>query len=72
MTSPIDSILGQALHGLNRAFGKADAAARRIAEGGVEATSATALITAEHEAKANAAVARTADEMHKHAVDILA
>ena len=72
MAGSVDSIIGHALQGLNRAFDKADGAARRIAEDGASAESAAALITAEHEARANAAVIRSAEDTQKHLIDILA
>lgn len=72
MTGSVDSILGHALYGLNRAFDQADGAARRIAGGEVEPEPITDLMAAETAVKANAAVVRAADEMDGHLLDILA
>ena len=72
MTGPVDSVLGQALVGLNRAFNQADAAARRISGGNVEAKPVLELQAAETAVKANAAVIRSADQMQQRLLDILA
>ena len=72
MTGPVDSVLGHALRGMNRAFDQADDAARRISHGDVGAKPVTDLMAAETAVEANAAVVRSADEMQKHLLDILA
>ena len=72
MTGPVDSVLGQAVLGLNRAFNQADDAARRISGGTVEAEPVLELRAAETAVKANAAVIRSADEMQQRLLDILA
>ena len=72
MTGPVDSVLGQALLGLDRAFNQADDAARRISGGNVEAEPVIELLAAETAVKANAAVVRSADQMQERMLDILA
>ena len=69
--SPV-GVLPTALAGLNRATAKAETAATNIASGEVRAEDIVDLKLASTAFKANAAVARTAQDLDKTLLDILA
>ena len=66
------SALSSALTGLNRATQKVNTAAENIASGEVKAEDIVDLKIGETAFKANAAVARTAADMDKRLLDIVA
>jgi len=72
ITPSTASIFQTGVQGLQKAESQAADAARKIAEGEVEAEHIVNLITAEAAHKANAAVIRVADRMQDQLLDILA
>ena len=65
-------VLQSALAGLNRATSKVETAAANITSGEIDAKDIVDLKIGEVAFKANAAVARTAQDLDKHLLDILA
>jgi flagellar basal body rod protein FlgC len=68
----LSSILATAQTGMNRGVARLNHAAGEIARGKVDVQPMVDMIVAEHEVATNARVVRTADEMHKSLLDILA
>ena len=68
----ISGTMATAVAGLSKGTERAHKAAVEIASGNIDAEPVVDLIIAEHEVKANAEVVRTADEMSRTLLDILA
>ena len=68
----LSSILATAQTGMNRGVARLNHAAAEVAQGKVDVEPFIDMLIAEKEVEHNARVVRTADEMHKSLLDIIA